>query len=90
MVAEAEGLTWRRGRCDSQSCTRSPSSRTMRAAIGSSSTPPKVLVQGLVVPLTVRLDWLWEACSHPDGWLYACVVRTPGDDDARAGEPVIT
>ena len=57
---------------------------------GECSGVPVVLVQGVAVPLTVRLDWLWEACSHPDGWLYACVVRTPGDDDARAGEPVIT
>ena len=35
---------------------------------------PIVLVQGVRVPHHVPLHWLWSACAHPDGWLYASVV----------------
>ena len=34
--------------------------------------PPRALVQGVAVPLDTSLLWLWDACAHPDGWLYVC------------------
>mmetsp|Transcript_27864 Transcript_27864/g.71153 ORF Transcript_27864/g.71153 Transcript_27864/m.71153 type:complete len:345 (-) Transcript_27864:123-1157(-) len=35
-----------------------------------------VLIQGISIPLDVTLSFLTSSCSHPDGWLYAC-VRMP-------------
>ena len=43
---------------------------------------PKVLVQGLAVPLNVSLAWLYDACRHPDGWLYASVkLKAPAAEE---------
>lgn len=36
--------------------------------------PPKILVQGVNVPLETSISWLWATCRHPDGWLYVSVV----------------
>ena len=33
---------------------------------------PAVIVQGISVPLETPLLWLYDACSHPDGFLYVC------------------
>ena len=38
-----------------------------------SSDEPRVLVQGVPVPLSTPLGWLFSACAHPDGWLYVLV-----------------
>jgi len=45
---------------------------------------PRVLVQGVRVPLDTPLDWLWEACAHPDGWLYVGADLPPEKRAAAA------
>ena len=41
--------------------------------VGGGRSAPLVIVQGVVVPLNTPLQWLWESCHHPDGWLYVTV-----------------
>ena len=50
-----------------------------------------VLVQGVRVALSTPLVWLWEACSHPDGWLYAIIKLPPSGVSAAAPdmEPIV-
>mmetsp|Transcript_19314 Transcript_19314/g.46350 ORF Transcript_19314/g.46350 Transcript_19314/m.46350 type:complete len:291 (+) Transcript_19314:42-914(+) len=43
----------------------------------SSSVAPRVIVQGVSVPLETPLLWLHGACSHPDGFLYVYVSCSP-------------
>ena len=56
------------------------------SAAASPGTAPLVLVQGVRVPLSTPLSWLWSACSHPDGWLYACVRVPLSVDPAPAAD----
>ena len=41
---------------------------------------PRVLVQGVPVPLHTPLGWLYSACAHPDGWLYVLVLGVVTSD----------
>ena len=45
---------------------------------GSEATSqPAVIVQGVGVPLETPLLWLYDACIHPDGFLYVCCALPP-------------
>ena len=35
----------------------------------------RALVQGIELPLSTPLLWLWHACCHPDGWLYVTLIE---------------
>ncbi|EOD33161.1 hypothetical protein EMIHUDRAFT_202368 [Emiliania huxleyi CCMP1516] len=37
---------------------------------GGEGQRPTAIVQGVVVELNTPVSWLYEACSHPDGFLY--------------------
>ena len=60
-----------------QTETDAPGGAVSGAILPPATAVPRVLVQGVQVPLQTSVAYLSEACAHPDGFVYVSCTRLP-------------
>lgn len=68
-----------------QAETDAPGGAVSGARLPPTTAVPRVLVQGVQVPLQTSLVYLSEACAHPDGFVYVSCTRLPDENFGAGG-----